>query len=69
MMVEATRLVPRASGITPDDGIHFPGEFFVMAGAFSMGQVLNFGSLAYITNITELTNYTKLSKKITRRGR
>jgi hypothetical protein len=26
----------------------FPGKFFVTADAFTLGQVLNFGSLAYV---------------------
>jgi hypothetical protein len=35
---------------TLDGGVRFPGEFFIIAGAFAPGQVLNFGSLAYIIN-------------------
>jgi hypothetical protein len=46
----ATRLIVRASSATPDGGVPFPDEFSVMAGAFALGQVLNFGSLAYIAN-------------------
>jgi hypothetical protein len=48
MVAGATRLVAGASGVTPDGGVRFPGKFFVMAGAFTLGQVLNFGSLAYV---------------------
>ena len=44
----ATRLIARASGTTPNGGVCFPGEFFIIAVAFSLGQDLNFGSLAYI---------------------
>jgi hypothetical protein len=42
--------VAGASGATPDDGVRFPGEFSIMAGAFAPGQVLNFGSLAYVAD-------------------
>jgi hypothetical protein len=49
-VARATRLVARASGTTPDGDVCFPGEFFVIGGAFALGQVLNFGSLAYITD-------------------
>ena len=44
----ATRLVTGASGIALDSGVCFPGEFSVMASAFTPGQVLNFGSLSNI---------------------
>ena len=44
----ATRLIAIASGTAPDGGVYFPGEFFIIAGAFAPGQVLNFGSLAYV---------------------
>jgi hypothetical protein len=46
----ATRLIARASGTTLDGGVRFPGEFFIIAGTNTLGQVLNFGSLAYVTN-------------------
>jgi hypothetical protein len=49
-MAGATRLVTGASGAAPDGGVRFPGEFSVVAGAFAIGQVLNFGSLAYIAD-------------------
>jgi hypothetical protein len=50
MVAGATRLVTEASGHAPDGGVHFPGEFSVVDDAFTLGQVLNFGSLAYITD-------------------
>jgi hypothetical protein len=49
-VARATRLVARASSTTPDGDVRFPSEFFIIAGAFTLGQVLNFGSLAYITD-------------------
>ena len=49
-MAGATHLVIEASSTTPDGGVRFPGEFFIIAGAFTLGQVLNFGSLAYIAD-------------------
>jgi hypothetical protein len=48
-MAEATCLIAGAGNATPDGDVRFPSEFFVAAGAFAPGQVLNFGSLAYIT--------------------
>ena len=30
--------------------VEFPGEFSITAGAFALGQVLNFGSLAYVAD-------------------
>jgi hypothetical protein len=50
MVAGATRLVVGASGTAPDSGVRFPGEFFIIAGAFALGQVLNFGSLAYVSD-------------------
>ena len=50
MVAGATRLVAGASGTTPDGSVRFPGEFSVLADAFAPGQVLNFGSLAYIVD-------------------
>jgi hypothetical protein len=38
------------AGTTPDGGIRYPSELFVTANAFALGQVLNFGTLAYITD-------------------
>ena len=49
-MAGATRLVAGASGTTPNGGVCFPGEFFIIAVAFSLGQDLNFGRLAYIAD-------------------
>jgi hypothetical protein len=45
----ATRLVARVSSAALDSGVHFPRKFFIIVGAFASGQVLNFGSLAYVT--------------------
>ena len=47
-MAEATCLVAGASGTTLDDGVCFPNEFFVMADAFALDQVIHFGSLANV---------------------
>ena len=33
----ATRLIAEASGTALDDGVRFPGEFFITAGAFALG--------------------------------
>jgi hypothetical protein len=49
-VARATRLIARASDASPDDGVHFHSEFLVTVIAFTLGQVLNFGSLAYITD-------------------
>jgi hypothetical protein len=38
------------SGVALDSGIHFPSGFFIIVSAFALGQVLNFGSQAYILN-------------------
>ena len=46
----ATRLVTGASGTALDGGVRFPDEFFITASAFALGQVLNFGSLAYVAD-------------------
>jgi len=46
----ATRLVAGSSGAAPDGGVRFPGEFSITASTFAPGQVLNFGSLAYIAD-------------------
>jgi hypothetical protein len=46
----ATRHVTGASGTSLDGGIRFPGELSITTGAFAPGQVLNFGSLAYIAD-------------------
>jgi hypothetical protein len=44
----ATHLIAEANGTTPDGGVRFPSKFFITAGAFALGQVLNFWSLAYV---------------------
>ena len=49
-MVGATRLIAVASGTALDGGVCFPSEFSIASGAFALGQVLNFGSLAYVTD-------------------
>ena len=49
-MAGATRLIAGANNTTPDGGVRFLGEFFITFGAFALGQVLNFGSLAYIAD-------------------
>ena len=46
----ATRLIAGASGPTLEGGVYFPNEFSIMAGAFALGQVLNFGNLDYIAD-------------------
>jgi hypothetical protein len=48
IVARATRLITGASGTAPDGGVRFLGEFFIIATAFALGQVLNFGNLAYI---------------------
>jgi hypothetical protein len=45
-----THLVVVANGIALDINVHFPSEFSIMADAFTLGQILNFGSLAYIAD-------------------
>jgi hypothetical protein len=50
MVAGATCLVTEASGIALDGGVCFLDEFSVTADAFALGQVLNFGWLAYITD-------------------
>jgi hypothetical protein len=59
MVAGATCLVTGASGVTLGSSVHFPGEFFITAGAFAPGHVLNFGNLSYITD-----NYGKLCSLI-----
>jgi hypothetical protein len=49
-VARATCLVIEVGGTTLDGGDRFPGEFFITVGAFVLGQVLNFGSLAYVTD-------------------
>jgi hypothetical protein len=50
MVVRVNHLVDAASGAAPDDGICFTNEFFVKVGTFDVGQILNFGSLAFPTH-------------------
>jgi hypothetical protein len=45
MVTGATHLVAGAGGVAPDGGVCLPGEFSITAGAFALGQVLDFGSL------------------------
>jgi hypothetical protein len=52
IVAAATRLVVGASGTALDGGVFFPGEFSIIAGAFALGQVLNFGRLSYVTTAT-----------------
>ena len=47
-MAKTTCLIARASDTALDGDACFPSEFFITTGAFALGQVLNFGSLAYI---------------------
>ena len=49
-MARATCLIAGASSTAPDSGVCFPSEFFITTGAFTPGQVLNFGTLAYIAD-------------------
>ena len=49
-MAGATHLITGASGAALDDGVRFPGEFSIMTDAFAPCQLLNFGSLAYVTD-------------------
>jgi hypothetical protein len=50
MVAGAIHLVARASGAALDGGVRFPYEFSIMVGTFAPRQVVNFGSLAYITD-------------------
>ena len=50
MVAGATCLAAGASGTAPDRVVRFPSEFFITAGAFVLGQVLNIGSLTYVTD-------------------
>ena len=50
MVAGATCLIAKASGTAPDDGVGFSDEIFITTGAFPLGQVLNFESLAYVAN-------------------
>jgi hypothetical protein len=49
-VAKATRLVTGAGGIALDGDVRFLGEFSVVVGTFAPGQVLIFGTLAYIAN-------------------
>ena len=46
----AMRLIAGASGTAPNGSVRFLDEFSVAVGAFALGQVLNFGSLAYVAD-------------------
>ena len=50
MVAKATHLVAEVSGTAPDGGVCFPDELSIVVGAFALGQVLNFGSLAYVAH-------------------
>ena len=50
MVAKATYLITKASSVALDGGVQFPSKFSVIAGAFTSGQVFNFGNLAYVTN-------------------
>ena len=45
-----TCLITRASGTALDGDVRFPDKFSITPGAFALGEVLNFGSLACITD-------------------
>ena len=49
-MVEATCLIAGACSIALDGDVRFLGEFFIIADAFTLGKVLNVGTLAYVTD-------------------
>ena len=49
-MARTTGLVTEASGTTLDNGVRFPGEFFIIVDASALGLVLNFESLAYVAD-------------------
>ena len=50
MMGGATCLVAGASSTAQDGGVHFLSEFSIMASAFTLSLVLNFGSQNYVTD-------------------
>ena len=49
-MARATCLITKATNTALDGGVHFPDEFSITADAFALGQVLNFGILAYVAD-------------------
>ena len=49
-MAGATLLIAGASGTTPNSGVRFLCEFFIIVDAFALGQVLNFRILAYVAD-------------------
>jgi hypothetical protein len=67
-VARANRLITGVSSAALDNGVRFPREFFVIAGAFTLGQVLNFRSLAYITEcygeLRPLNRATPASSKL-----
>jgi hypothetical protein len=50
MMARATHLVVRVGSAALQGGFHFSDEVIISIGAFVLGQVLNFGSLAYVAD-------------------
>jgi hypothetical protein len=50
MVARATCLIAKSKQHCPDGSIHFPDEFSITVGTFALGQVLNFRSLAYVTD-------------------
>jgi len=50
MVTRATHLIAGASSTTLDGGVCFPSEFSIVTGAYTLGQVLCFGSLVYIAD-------------------
>jgi hypothetical protein len=46
----ATRLIVGEGWVSLEGGIRFSGEVIIATGAFVLGQVPNFGSMAYIAN-------------------
>jgi hypothetical protein len=59
MLARATRLIAGASGAALDGGVRFLGEFSIMAGAFSTGQVINFESMVYVADCYDELNPLK----------
>jgi hypothetical protein len=49
-MDEATYLAARAGGAALDSGVRFPSKFSIIADGFAPYQVLNFRSLANVTD-------------------
>ena len=49
-MPRATRLIAGAGGIALEGGVRFTDVVIITVSAFAPGQVLNFGSLAYVAD-------------------